>query len=60
LEKRQPLQQMVSRRLKLDLCLSPCTKTNTKWIKGLTVRNETLKLWQENSQKSRYWQWLSE
>jgi hypothetical protein len=35
------------RRLKLDPCLSLCTKINSKWIKDLVIRPETLKEHQE-------------
>jgi uncharacterized protein (DUF736 family) len=34
-------------RLKLDPCLSPCTKINSKWIKDLDIRPKTLKQLQE-------------
>jgi hypothetical protein len=33
-----------SRRLKLDPCLPLCANISSKWIKGLNVRPETLKL----------------
>jgi hypothetical protein len=47
MEKRQPLQQMLLGTLKLDPYLSHCTKTNSKWIKDLNIRLETLQQLQE-------------
>jgi hypothetical protein len=56
MEKRQPLQQMFLgkvvislQKLKLDPCLSSCTSINSKWIKDLNIRPETLTLVQERS-----------
>jgi hypothetical protein len=37
------------RKLKLDLCLSPCTSINSKWIKDLNIRPKTLKIVQERA-----------
>lgn len=55
LEKRQHLQPVVMenwvstcRWLKLDPCLSPCTKINSKWIKDLSLQHESWKLPEEN------------
>jgi hypothetical protein len=37
------------RKLKLDPCLSLCSTINSKWIKNLNIRSETLKLLQERA-----------
>jgi hypothetical protein len=56
MENRQPLQQMLlgkwlpaCRKLKLDPCFSPCTGINSKCIKDLNIRPETLKLIQKRA-----------
>jgi hypothetical protein len=40
------------KKLKLDPCLSLCTKINSEWKKYLNVRLETLKLVKENMEKT--------
>lgn len=43
---------MFTQRLKLDPSLIPCTQINSKWIKDLSIKSETLRLLEERVQKT--------